>query len=359
MKKKHIIILSAFVVAIVIALLGGKTVVSTKQMLVKDSLINVRDVTITELDSELTTLEGEIGNLKDEYSELESTSFSMKSQLVMMERNLESAKKELNKTGVEKQQALQKIQKLQKQILDYTGSDAYLQEVIKKKNETIERLKKEKANLELALSKEKKKNQELITEVQTLKNQISTKQDSIILLANELNEIYKDPNFVAKTNRIAQLEKEKQNLSKDINELKGNIDNIKESIPPVYNANAYYYAIIKKQVPGKIIRVKDTIKFYLDEKDDYAKNITDIYFSFEINNEIFFEKAAERNITYTLSGGSLATPLTRKEKYKEGKLSANFILFPNVNLTAGDYKLEVKFDDTNEKVIEDYNFKLF
>ncbi len=358
MKKKHIIILSAFLVAIVIALLGGKTVVHSKQMLVKDSLIDVRDITITELDSELTVIEDEIGYLKTEYSELESTSFGMKSKLVMMERNLESAKKELKNSKGEKQQALVKVQRLQNQILEYTGSDAYLQEVIKKKNETIERLKKEKQNLEIALNNEKKKNQTLIADVRRLEKKIGVKKDSLILLASELNEFYQDPNYTSKLNQIAQLEKDKKNLNNNIDNLEGNINDIKESIPPVFNTNAYYYAVIKKQIPGKIMRVKDTIKFYLDQKDDYAKNLTDIYFSFEINSEIFFQETESRDIIFSMNGGSLTTPIKKTETFTTSRLFLNSVLFPQVELAPGDYTISVTFADTGEKAIDDYTFKL-
>ncbi len=358
MKRKHIIILSAFVVAIIIALLGSKTVVHSSRMLVKDSLINVRDVTITELDSELKIIDTEIGNLKSEYSELESTNYSMKSQLVMMERNLESAKNELNNSDVEKQQAMSKIQTLQQQILQYTGSDAYLQEIIKKKDATIERLKREKNNLEIALNKEKSKNQTLTSQVRILEKQIIVKKDSIILLASELDVLYKDPNYVGKNNQIAQLKRDKAALNKTISSLKGNINEITENIPPIYNANAYYYALIKKQVPGKIMRVKDTIKFYLDKNDDYAKNLSNIYFSFEINSEIFFQKHTQRDINFNLTGGSITSPMRKTESFSMSRLSLNTVLFPNVTLATGDYKIAITFSDTGEKVIDDYLFTL-
>lgn len=358
MKKKHIIILSAFLVAIVIALLGGKTVVHSKQMLVKDSLIDVRDITITELDSELVSLEDAIGGLKTEYSELESTSIGMKSKLVMMERNLESAKKELKNSNGEKQQAMIKVQRLQNQILEYTGSDAYLQEVIKKKDETIERLKKEKRTLEIALNDEKNKNRTILANVRNLEKRISVKKDSLILLSAELNQFYQDPNYTSKVNQIAKLEKDKKDLNNNIENLEVNINEIKENIPPVYNANAYYYAEIKKQIPGKIMRVKDTIKFYLDQKDDYAKNLSDIYFSFEINSEIFFETTESRDIIFTMTGGSLSSPMTKTETFTTSRLSLNSILFPQIQLVAGDYKIVVTFADSGENVIENYTFKL-
>jgi len=358
MKRQHIIILTALLLAILIALLGGKTVAHSEEILIKDSLINMRDVAISDLNDEFNILNEEFGLLKTEYEKSEEKSVSLNSQLVLIENSLKDAKSELEKTKVEKQNAIWKMQKLQTQILEYTGSEDYLSSILKEKNETITRLEAEKLELEKLLADEKSKNEMLVAKLQEIQIMIATKSDSIFYVSEQINNIIEDKNYVNAQQQIKQLIKEKENLHTDIENLNNNIKIIKKDIPAIYSPIAYYYGVIKKHVPGKILRQKDIIKFYLDENDDFALDITDIYFTFDINRQIFFDTTTVRKLRFEISGTNLDDKLTFKYNFAKDKTKFDEKIFENLSLTNGEYFISIFEEPKNIKLIEDYKFIL-
>jgi len=358
MKRQHIIILAALLLAILIALLGGKTVAHSEEIMIKDSLINMRDVAISDLKGEFDILEDEFGNLKTEYEKSENKNVTLNSQLVLIENSLKDAKDELEKTNVEKQNAIWKMQKLQAQILEYTGSDDYLSSVLKEKNEIITRLEAEKLELEKQLADERDKNQILVAKLQEIQNLIAIKSDSIFYVSKQISMIIDDKNYVNAQQQINQLIKEKENLHIDIEKLNNNLKTFKKDIPPIYSPIAYYYGIIKKHVPGKILRQKDTIKFYLDEDNDFTLDISEIYFSFEINRQIFFDTLSLQKLRFELTSDNLENKLTFNYDFAKDKTRFDEKIFEGLTLNQGEYFVNVFTEPKNTKIIDNYKFIL-
>ncbi len=358
MKRQHIIILSALILAILIAFLGGRTVAHNEEILIKDSLINMRDVALSDLKDEYNILDEEFKLIKTEYEKAEETNYSLNSQLVLIEKSLKDTKKELDNATTEKTNIVLQMQKLQKQLLEYTGSDDYLNNVLAEKNKTIERLETEKTELEKQLASERDKNILLVAKLQEIQFLIAQKSDSIFDLSKQIDLIIDNKNYVSEHQQIETLKREKNELRADIELLNKNIKTIKKEIPPIYSQVIYYFAIIKKHVPGKILRQKDTIKFYLDQNDDFADDINEIYLSFDINRQIFFDTIKAHKLIIELKSDIMTDKLVYNHEITKEELKFEEKIFENLTLKQGTYFISIFSETSKKKVIDDYKFIL-